>query len=90
MGHSMASIVTKAQLHELVSQLFESELTAAQRFLKYLLDAGSDPVLRALANAPIDDELETPEEAAAVREAKQDLAAGRIKSLDDVRQELGL
>jgi hypothetical protein len=42
-------------LHRLIDELPESELAAAERFLHYLR-ATADPVLRALLEAPPDDE----------------------------------
>ncbi len=66
----------KESLHKLVDQLPESELPAAKRFLEYLRDAGSDPFLRALAAAPVDDEPVTDEDLAAIREADEAIARG--------------
>jgi hypothetical protein len=43
-----------------------------------------------LANAPIDDEPVTPEDAAAIAEAREDLAQGRTTPLAEVRRRLGL
>ncbi len=50
----------------------------------------SDPVLLALANAPIYDEEETDEERAAVTEGLADMAAGNFVTLEELRRELGL
>lgn len=80
-------MVTKEQIHHLVDQIAEDDLPAVARYLEYLRDGG-DPLLRALANAPIDDEPETPEEAAAVAEAKAAMARGEFVMLDDIRDEL--
>jgi hypothetical protein len=43
-----------------------------------------------LANAPIDDEPVTPEDVAAIAEAREDVAQGRTTSLAEVRRKLGL
>ncbi len=80
-------MVTKNQVHHLVDQLPEDDLAAVASYLEYLRDKG-DPFLYALANAPEDDEEETPEEAAAVAEAKAALARGEVRSLEEVRAEL--
>jgi hypothetical protein len=80
-------MVTKEQVHELVDQIPEDDLLAAARYLEYLRDGG-DPLLHALANAPEDDESETPEEAAAIEEAKAALARGEVRNFDEVRAEL--
>lgn len=66
----------KENLHKLVDELPESELAVAKRFLEYLRDAGSDPLLRALAAAPVDDEPVTAEDLAAIREADEAIARG--------------
>ena len=52
-GVIMAAMTSRAQLHEIVDMLPESELASAQRLLRALPD---DPVLRALLAAPLDDE----------------------------------
>jgi hypothetical protein len=44
---------------------------------------------RVLAEAPWDDESETPEEALAVHEAYDGLARGEVVSHEDLRRELG-
>ncbi|MBI4339529.1 MAG: hypothetical protein HY680_06205 [Chloroflexi bacterium] len=81
--------ITRTALRNLIGQLPESELLAAHRYLCYLRDEG-DPFLRALKNAPIDDEPETEEERKAVAEAWEDVRAGRVFTLDEVKRELGL
>jgi hypothetical protein len=76
-------------LHRLIDELPESELPAAERFLNYL-HATADPVLKALFEAPLDDEPETEEERRAVKEAREELARGEVRTLEDVRRELGV
>jgi hypothetical protein len=68
----------KERIHQIVDDLPRSELLVAERFLEFLRDAGSDPVLRALAAAPDDDETFTDDDAGAVREARRDLAKGDV------------
>lgn len=51
-------------------------------------DSGSG--LRALLEAPLDDEPETEEERRAVHAAREDLARGEVRTLEEVRRELGL
>jgi len=65
----------KAILHQLIEDLPESELVAAERFLAYPRDM-ADPVRRALLTAPWDDEPETEEERQAVQGAREELARG--------------
>jgi hypothetical protein len=49
-----------------------------------------DPVLRALAEAPEDDEPETPEERAAVAEARRAGRRGDVLTHAQLRRKLGL
>jgi CO dehydrogenase/acetyl-CoA synthase beta subunit len=79
----------KDELHRLVDELPESESHAAKRFLEYLRNMG-DPVLRAMLEAPEDDEPETAEERAAVAEAQEDFKAGRMVSHQELKREFGL
>ena len=77
------SLTSKEALHRLIDELADDE---AERLLRTI----EDPVLRAVALAPEDDEPETEEEHVMVEEAKQELARGEYVSLDDVKRELGL
>jgi hypothetical protein len=86
-GRTAMEAKVKERLHRLVEQIPEGEVHTAERFLEYL---AVDPVLRSLMNAPEDDEPVTPEEEEAVREALEDVAAGRMHSIEEVKQELGL
>jgi hypothetical protein len=79
----------KERLHQLVDQIPEGEVHAAERYLEYLAEHG-DPFIRKLMNAPYDDEPATEEEEAGVREAWADYKAGRVQTLDEVKGELGL
>ena len=81
---------SRTQLYELVDAIPAREVPAARRYLEYLRDMGSDPVLRALRNAPLDDEPETPEEAAAVQEAREQIKRGEVVKDADIRRMLGL
>jgi len=77
------AVATKRVLYRLVDQIPPAELPAARLFLEYLRDA---PLQRALREAPLDDEQETPEEAVAVARAREDLAAGRVLPHETVRR----
>jgi hypothetical protein len=83
-------MMDKGRLHRLVDELPESEVPAAERYLEYLRLAGQDPVLHAILTAPEDDEPETAEERLAVDEAREDIRAGRVLDLDQVKRELGI
>lgn len=80
----------KEELYRLVDRLPENEVHAARRFLEFLADLSRDPVLRALHEAPLDDEPLTPEEAAESDAAWKAYREGRDKGepLEKVRQKL--
>lgn len=77
-------MLTRDQLHHLIDELPESEIDTAGRFLQ----ARTDPLLRALMDAPPDDEPETEEERAAVAEARSEIARGEWSRWGDVEQRL--
>ena len=49
-----------------------------------------DPVASALANAPMDDEPVTPDDAEAIAEGERDVENGRVVSATELRVRLGL
>ena len=77
----------KEELHRLVDELPECELYGAKRFLEYLRNMG-DPVLRALMEAPYDDEPTTPEEDKGAEEAWQEYRRGKAISAEEAKREL--
>ena len=77
----------KDELHRLVDELPQKELHGAKRFLEYLRNMG-DPVLRALMEAPEDDEPTTPEEDEGAEEAWREYLRGEARPWEDVREEL--
>lgn len=83
-------MVTKERekLHRLIDQLPESEMHTAERFLEYLRDSPTDPVLKAFMEAPLDDEPLTPEEEAAAKEAEEAAARGEVITLDEYEARL--
>ncbi len=82
-------MTTREALHKLVDLLPESEWEPARRVLEERLSK-HDPVLRAFLNAPEDDEPETEEERAAVKEAYEAIARGEVVSDEELRRDLGL
>ena len=80
-------MTTKETLRRLVDQLPDSELDAALRYLEYLRDT-SDPMIRGLLEAPVDDEPTTPEEDASVAEAWKGYLNGESVSAEEAKQEL--
>jgi leucyl aminopeptidase (aminopeptidase T) len=81
-------MTTKAHLHKLIDELPETALAAAERYLDSLR-AEEDVVLRAFLTAPEDDEEQTEEERAAVREAREAIARGEVIRDEDLDRELG-
>ena len=79
-------MTTKEALHRLVDKLPDAALPEAERYLATLRD---DPLALLLLTAPVDDEPETPEEAAAVQEAREAAARGEVVADEDLDRELG-
>ena len=79
---------TRDRIHRLIDELPDDELSAVERFLVERRTA-DDPLRRALANAPEEDEPLTAKEAAAIEEGYRDLAAGRVVSNDELWRRLG-
>ena len=91
---------TKDQLHHLVDQLPASTSGPAVQVLTFLLEEPAaalkflegitDPVLRALRAAPIDDEPETEDERAAVGEGREAWQRGEVVTDAELRRGLKL
>ena len=76
----------KRQLHELVDRLAPSQVHAVRGLLQVMLD----PVSRAIANAPVDDEPLTAEEARDLHEAREWLKHHEPIPHEQVLAELGI
>src|SRR5450432_115290 len=76
----------KQHAHESIEQLAPSQVPAAEGMLESLLD----PVARAIANAPIDDEPVSADEARELEEARASLARGEGIPHEEVLAEFGL
>jgi hypothetical protein len=79
---------TRESLHQLIDSLPECDLEMAGQLIEWRHELRDNPLLVTLATAPWDDEPETPEEAAAVAEAREDVAAGRLIPHEEVRRRL--
>lgn len=79
---------TKEHAHELIDRMAPSQVSAVVGLLETMLD----PVSRAIANAPFDDELESEEERRAVAASKAWMAQhpGQGIPHEDVVAEFGL
>jgi hypothetical protein len=78
-------MTTKERLHQVVDAMSEQEAADA---LDYLVSRSRDPLARRLDAAPLDDEPLTDEERESLREAHEDIAAGRVISMEDLRRDL--
>jgi hypothetical protein len=76
----------KQQAHVLIDLLSAGQASAVVNLLELLVD----PVTRALANAPIDDEPVSDEEARDIAEARAAVARGDAVSHEEVLAEFGL
>jgi hypothetical protein len=79
---------TKEHAHELIDRLAPTQLTAVVGLLEAMLD----PVARAIANAPLDDEPESERESAGVRDSKTWFERSGQKSVphEEVLSDFGL
>jgi hypothetical protein len=79
---------TKQKAHELIERMPPSQVSAVVGLLETMLD----PVSRAIANAPIDDEPESEDERRAVAESKAWLAEhpGQGIPHEEILREFGL
>lgn len=76
----------RERLCELVALLPDGVIPVAERFLRWLIVEEADPMARLLAEAPVDDEPVTPEEEAALEEARASVARGEVVSYEEVRR----
>ena len=77
---------SKQQAHELIDRMAPGQVSAVVGLLEAMLD----PVSTALANAPIDDEPVSEEEARDIAEARAAYARGEFVSNEEVLAEFGL
>lgn len=84
----MNPMTEKERLHSLVEELPEPEVHAALRFVEYLRREATDPVARALREAPYDDEPLTADDLAELGAAELDRQEGRVVSHDEARRKL--
>lgn len=84
----MVTVATnpKQQAHELIDRLSTGQVSAVVGLLEAMLD----PVSVALANAPIDDEPVSEEEAREIAEARTSIARGEGIPHEEVLREFGL
>jgi hypothetical protein len=76
----------KQHAHQLLEQLDPSQLAAVVQ----LLEVMTDPLARSFANAPVDGEPVTAEEAAALDEAHASIGRGEGIPHEEILREFGL
>jgi hypothetical protein len=79
-------VADKQHAHELIERLEPSQVKAAVGMLERLLD----PVARAIANAPVDDEPVSAEEEMALAESREWSKHNKVIPHDQVLPELGI
>lgn len=77
---------TRQHVHQLVDQLDAGQLAAVGQ----LLEVMTDPLARSLANAPVETEPISEEEAAALDEAHAAIARGEGIPHEEILREFGL
>jgi hypothetical protein len=77
----------KQHAHELIDRLDAAQVSAVVPLLQFML---LDPVSRSLAAAPVEQQLVSPEEAAALDQARASLDRGQGISHEDILREFGL
>jgi hypothetical protein len=82
----MAPANEKQQAHELIERLAPSQISAVVHLLEVMID----PVARSLANAPVDDEPVSEEEAREIAAARASLDRGEGIPHEKVLAEFGL
>jgi hypothetical protein len=80
-------MTTKERFLRLADELSEPELDDVVRYAERQHE---DPLARRLDAAPLEDEEISEEEEAAVQEAREDRAAGRVYSLEEIKREFDL
>ena len=89
MPRKKKSVILGEELHGLVDDLSDQDLSTAKRFLAYLRNI-RDPHMRKLVETPYDDEPLTEEDIAALDEAYEAIARGEVYSDEEVQRQLSL
>lgn len=81
--------ITREEVKDLIDCVPTDELLVVKRYVQYIVDM-QDPVFRSLLDAPVDDEPVTESDKAALRESREDIAAGRLIPAKELYKELGI
>ena len=80
---------TREEVKDLIDCVPTDELLVVKRYVQYIVDI-QDPVFKSLLDAPVDDEPVTESDKAALRESREDIAAGRLIPAKELYKELGI
>jgi len=80
----------KERLQQKIESINEFEAIEALDFIEYVEQKRKKEIEESLKNASIDDEELTSEEIEAIKEAEEDIKAGRVSDAEDVWKRLGL
>lgn len=80
----------RRQAHALLDQLSADKLDAVRRVLEVMVYPDEEPLARSLANAPVESEPVSAEEAAALDEAHASVARGEGIPHEEILREFGL
>ena len=81
--------ITRQELKDLIDCVPTDELIVVKRYIQYVIDM-QDPLLKTLAEAPVDDEPLDNSDLVALKEAWEDVAAGNLISNEALKERLGI
>ena len=80
----------RLELISLVQTVRENDLEMVRNLLESVISQTNDPLALTFLTAPYDDEPLTSEEEEAIFEAREDIKAGRVYSLEQIEKEHNL
>lgn len=81
--------ITREEVKDLIDCVPTDELLVVKRYIQYIIDM-QDPLLKTLADAPVDDEPLDNSDLVALKEAWEDVAAGNLISNETLKKRLGI
>ena len=81
--------ITREEVKDLIDCVPTDELLVVKRYVQYVIDM-QDPLLKTLADAPVDDEPLDNSDLVALKEAWEDVAAGNLVSNETLKSRLGI
>lgn len=80
----------KERLQQKIQAISEFEAIEVLDFIEYVEQKRERELEESLRNAPVEEEELTPEETEAIKEAEEDIKAGRVINAEEVWKSLGL